>query len=51
MQQGEWLTITGDRGSTKYSSLDQIDATNVDQLNVAWRSPSPQNPLRFSVGA
>ncbi|MEO2199348.1 MAG: hypothetical protein ABGY72_25125, partial [bacterium] len=36
---GEWRSFAGDLGSTKYSGLDQIDADNVDQLQVAWRRP------------
>jgi quinoprotein glucose dehydrogenase len=34
---GEWRSYGGDLGSTKYSPLDQIDATNFDELRVAWR--------------
>lgn len=34
---GEWRSYGGDLGSTKYSPLDQIDATNFDDLRVAWR--------------
>jgi len=34
---GEWRFYGGDAGSTKYSPLDQIDASNVKQLEVAWR--------------
>jgi quinoprotein glucose dehydrogenase len=36
-QQGEWRYYGGDAGSTKYSPLDQIDVTNVKQLQIAWR--------------
>ena len=36
---GEWRSFAGDLGSTKYSGLDQIDADNVDQLQIAWRRP------------
>ena len=35
--QGEWRYYGGDAGSTKYSPLDQINATNVKDLQVAWR--------------
>ena len=34
---GEWHTYGADLGSTRYSSLDQIDRTNFSQLEVAWR--------------
>jgi glucose dehydrogenase len=34
---GEWVTWGGDPQNTRYSPLDQIDAENVDQLEVAWR--------------
>src|ERR1700741_5514741 len=33
---GEWRRIGGDGGSTRYSPLDQINATNVKNLKVAW---------------
>ena len=34
---GEWPSYGGDDGSTKYAALDQIDAGNVDRLQVAWQ--------------
>ena len=34
---GEWPTYGGDLGSTKYSPLDQIDAGNFGDLEIAWR--------------
>ena len=34
---GEWPTRGGDLANTRYSSLDQIDATNFDTLELAWR--------------
>jgi quinoprotein glucose dehydrogenase len=34
---GEWTTYAGDLGSTRYSGLDQINAGNFKQLEVAWR--------------
>ena len=34
---GEWRSYGGDLGSTKYSPLDQIDATNFADLKIAWR--------------
>lgn len=34
---GEWRYYGGDAGSTKYSPLSQINASNVKQLEIAWR--------------
>lgn len=34
---GEWHTWGGDAGFTRYSPLNQITATNVTELQVAWR--------------
>jgi len=34
---GEWRTYGGDLGSTRYSNLTQIDASNFSSLEVAWR--------------
>ena len=34
---GEWTTYGGDLGSTRYSALDQINASNFNNLEVAWR--------------
>jgi quinoprotein glucose dehydrogenase len=34
---GEWRHYGGDAGGTKYSPLDQINASNVNRLQVAWR--------------
>ena len=34
---GEWRSYGGDNGGTKYSPLDQIDASNFDDLRIAWR--------------
>ena len=36
-QNGEWPTYGGDLGHTRYSPLDQIDASNFNRLEVAWR--------------
>ncbi|MGH9784730.1 MAG: hypothetical protein ACRD88_11130, partial [Terriglobia bacterium] len=37
---GEWRAYGGDRGSTKYSPLDQINRDNVSRLQIAWRRPA-----------
>ena len=34
---GEWRSYAGDTGSTRYSPLDQINASNFNTLEVAWR--------------
>src|SRR5882672_743893 len=34
---GEWRTYGGDLGSTRYAPLDRINATNFNNLEVAWR--------------
>ncbi len=34
---GEWISHSGDAGSTKYSALDQINKENVKSLRIAWR--------------
>jgi quinoprotein glucose dehydrogenase len=34
---GEWRTYGGDLGNTHYAPLDQINAGNFSQLQVAWR--------------
>ena len=34
---GEWPTYGGDLGHTRYSPLEQIDAANFNNLEVAWR--------------
>ena len=34
---GEWRFYGGDGGHTQYTALDQIDAGNVGDLEVAWR--------------
>jgi len=34
---GEWRTYGGDLGNTRYSALDQINASNFSKLQIAWR--------------
>ena len=41
MHDGEWIAYGGDKGSTKYSSADQITKDNVKDLVVAWEWESP----------
>ena len=42
---GEWRSYGGDAGSTKYSPLDQIDAGNFGDLEIAWRWQSADGSL------
>ncbi len=42
---GEWPTYGGDLGGTKYSALDQIDASNFGLLEIAWRWESADGAL------
>ena len=42
---GEWRYYAGSAGSIKYSALDQINRSNVNQLQIAWRWPSPDNDI------
>ena len=37
---GRWTNHSGDKGSTKYSALDQISKANVGKLRVVWRRPA-----------
>ncbi|MGH7540850.1 MAG: hypothetical protein ACRELC_07625, partial [Gemmatimonadota bacterium] len=49
--EGEWRYWGGDAWSTRYSPLDQIDASNFEDLEVAWIwrgdnfSPEGPDPL------
>src|SRR5438477_1748051 len=48
---GEWPMYTADLRGSKYSPLDQIDATNFNKLQVAWTfktdnlGPTPEGKL------
>ena len=42
---GEWPYYGGDLGGTKYSGLDQIDASNFNDLEIAWRWRSADGGL------
>ena len=39
-QDGNWQAYGGDIGNTKYSPLADIDASNVDDVEIAWRRPA-----------
>ncbi|MDX1577632.1 MAG: PQQ-binding-like beta-propeller repeat protein [Gemmatimonadota bacterium] len=51
---GEWPYWAGDAGSTRYAPLDQIDARNVGELEIAWRwhslnfGPRPETYYRVT---
>lgn len=45
MHDGQWISYGGDKGSTKYSSLDQINKDNVKDLQVVWEWESPDGEL------
>jgi glucose dehydrogenase len=52
---GEWRYIWGNMSSTRYSPLDQINADNFEDLEVAWVwrgdnfGPSPDNVMRSTA--
>src|SRR4051794_35862643 len=41
----EWPSYGGDKGSSKYSPLDQVGADNFNRLQVAWTLHSPDEEL------
>ena len=46
---GEWPTYGGDLANSKYSPLDQINASNFSSLRVAWRMKSPDGFLSMTL--
>jgi quinoprotein glucose dehydrogenase len=42
---GEWADYAGDKASTRYSPLDQIDAGNVVALEIVWEWRSPDEAV------
>ncbi|MCH8333749.1 pyrroloquinoline quinone-dependent dehydrogenase [Candidatus Sumerlaeota bacterium] len=42
---GEWRSYGGDAGGTTYSPLDQIDKTNVSDLEIAWQWTTVDAPI------
>ena len=46
---GQWKSYSGDKGSTKYSALDQINESNVADLKVAWRWRFPDNDTEIGA--
>ena len=43
---GDWAHFGGDLGDTKYSALNQINASTIARLKVAWRAPALDPALR-----
>jgi quinoprotein glucose dehydrogenase len=43
---GQWPNHSGDKGSTKYSPLDQITGNNVGRLRIVWRRPAVAAEIR-----
>ena len=48
-QNGEWRSYAGDLGGTKYSALEQIDASNFNDLRIAWRWESADGGLALEA--
>ena len=46
---GQWASYASDAGSTKYTSLSQIDAHNFGDLEIAWRWQSIDGDLDFEA--
>jgi quinoprotein glucose dehydrogenase len=46
---GEWPTYGGDLANSKYSPLDQINASNFASLRIAWRMKSPDAFLSMTL--
>ena len=45
-QVGEWRAYAGDKASTKYTALDQIDAESIGDLRVVWRQSTIPDETR-----
>ena len=42
----EWPAYSGDKGSTKYSTLEQINRNTIKSLNIAWTQSSVPAELK-----
>ena len=42
---GEWRDINGNSSATRYAPLNQITASNFNQLRVAWEWKGDQSPI------
>jgi quinoprotein glucose dehydrogenase len=47
---GEWRDINGSANADRYSSLDQINATNFEQLQIAWAWGDSTAPVNLGGG-
>jgi quinoprotein glucose dehydrogenase len=47
--QTQWRYFGGDKGFTRYSSLDQINRDNVSRLRMAWRRPAVNATLMAAL--
>jgi glucose dehydrogenase len=45
-KKGDWPVYSGDKGSTKYSPLDQINRTTIKSLRIAWQQSSVPDELK-----
>jgi len=45
VSEAQWPIYGSDLGATKYSPLDQIDATNAGSLRIAWRRPAVDSSI------
>ena len=41
----DWPNYASDPGSSKFAALDQINATNVQKVEVVWSWESPDNQM------
>ena len=54
-QNGEWRSVWGDVGATRFQPLDGLTVENVDQLEIAWRwrarnfGPRPETCYRATL--
>jgi glucose dehydrogenase len=48
---GEWRSYGGDLGHTRYAPLDQINASNFKDLEIAWRFKTDALALNTSSRA
>jgi quinoprotein glucose dehydrogenase len=48
VREGEWREYAGDSGGQKYSSLSQINAGNIKDVQIAWTWPSPDREIQAS---
>jgi len=48
-EDGQWRSYGGDPGGTRYTALDQVDASNFTKLAVAWTWEPPDRGWRESL--